>query len=230
MNSVAAFHKAGKEIPVAVLTMTIDRVQELLRKFGVETTQKMLPTQAVFHERKQYTLSEVLDGFVSGKNDFIGNSAPIACVPKAFSFEDEVLSSPMPTTAPMKKLGKPLTEVFEEEERERERARRINEKRLVQEEAIRVSRLKARQKAREEGINPFDACLEEENNKEILVGPQSSLQSEAECLDNKGMEDSFDLNITYIVEPHVDRTMLWVTDKFGARREYYRTRFTKVSL
>ena len=45
------------------------------------------------------------------------------------------------------------------------------------------------------------------------------------CLDNIGMEDRFDLGITYLCEKHKDPTMLWVYDKLGRKDEYLRGRF-----
>lgn len=48
---------------------------------------------------------------------------------------------------------------------------------------------------------------------------------EVVCVNNTGIEDKFDLGVTYVFEEHADEDMLWVTDKFGQRRESLKERF-----
>lgn len=45
------------------------------------------------------------------------------------------------------------------------------------------------------------------------------------CLNNSGAEDKFDVGVEYVFEVHRDKGMLWVYDKFGEKREYFRERF-----
>jgi predicted DNA-binding WGR domain protein len=45
------------------------------------------------------------------------------------------------------------------------------------------------------------------------------------CLDNSGMEDKFDKNISYVCEPHPDADLIYVYDKFGNKGEFLVERF-----
>jgi predicted DNA-binding WGR domain protein len=47
-------------------------------------------------------------------------------------------------------------------------------------------------------------------------------------LDNKFGEKLFDEGIEYVFENHADKTMLWVYDKFGEKRECFKERFRLV--
>ena len=48
---------------------------------------------------------------------------------------------------------------------------------------------------------------------------------EAVCVNNTGMQDSFDIGVTYIFDKHEEENMLWVTDNLGSRREVLKERF-----
>jgi hypothetical protein len=48
---------------------------------------------------------------------------------------------------------------------------------------------------------------------------------EAVCVNNTGMQDSFDVGVTYIFDKHEEEDMLWVTDNLGTRREVLKERF-----
>jgi len=54
---------------------------------------------------------------------------------------------------------------------------------------------------------------------------RSTPLDEVVCVNNTGMEDKFDLGVTYVFEAHDDADMLWVTDKAGQRRESLKERF-----
>jgi len=45
------------------------------------------------------------------------------------------------------------------------------------------------------------------------------------CANNIGMEEKFDVGVEYVAEPHDDKTLIWVYDKFGQKGEYFRDRF-----
>ena len=47
------------------------------------------------------------------------------------------------------------------------------------------------------------------------------------CINNAGMEESFDQGISYIVESHPDHDMVWAYDKFGVKQEVFAERFEK---
>ena len=59
--------------------------------------------------------------------------------------------------------------------------------------------------------------------------PDEPEESEMVCRDNSGMVEQFDEGVTYVCERHADKTMLWVYDKFGEKREVFRERFKKAS-
>jgi hypothetical protein len=48
---------------------------------------------------------------------------------------------------------------------------------------------------------------------------------EAVCVNNTGMQDSFDIGVTYVFDKHEEEDMLWVTDNLGTRREVLKERF-----
>ena len=47
----------------------------------------------------------------------------------------------------------------------------------------------------------------------------------AVCLDNKGIEEFYDMDVEYVFEIHADESMIWVYDKFGEKRECFCARF-----
>jgi len=50
----------------------------------------------------------------------------------------------------------------------------------------------------------------------------------AVCLDNNGLVEGFDVGVEYVFEPHADKEMLWVYDRFGERKACFRERFKLV--
>ena len=48
------------------------------------------------------------------------------------------------------------------------------------------------------------------------------------CLNSTGIENQFDQDIEYVGETHPDKSMLWVYDKIGEKREVFNARFKKV--
>jgi hypothetical protein len=63
-------------------------------------------------------------------------------------------------------------------------------------------------------------------DEEVAPDPIVENDQEATCIDNAGMEESFDLNITYLVDIlHKDPDMIWVIDKQGTRVECFKNRF-----
>ena len=59
-------------------------------------------------------------------------------------------------------------------------------------------------------------------------GPHPSEDVEVKCVDDSGIDDRFDLGISYIAETHVDADMIWVFDKLGNKGEFFKNRFQKV--
>ena len=68
---------------------------------------------------------------------------------------------------------------------------------------------------------PWTLPREEDTSDE-----RAAPQDEVTCLNNTGMEDHFDVGITYVFEEHPDdEDMLWVTNKLGQRQEVLKERF-----
>jgi len=51
---------------------------------------------------------------------------------------------------------------------------------------------------------------------------------EVVCVNNLGMEDSFDEEVTYVAEKHPDSDMIYVYDRNGEKRECFKERFKKL--
>jgi hypothetical protein len=47
------------------------------------------------------------------------------------------------------------------------------------------------------------------------------------CIENTGMEDFFNLGVSYLGEPHQDKNFYWVYDKLGVKRECSTFRFRR---
>jgi hypothetical protein len=56
---------------------------------------------------------------------------------------------------------------------------------------------------------------------------ETSKDWEVKCLNNIGMEDSFNEDVTYIAERHQDDDMIFVWDKNGEKKECFKERFSK---
>jgi len=54
---------------------------------------------------------------------------------------------------------------------------------------------------------------------------QKAFSNVAVCVDNTGIEDKFDEGIEYLCEPHSQKDMIYVYDRFGNKAEYLRKRF-----
>ena len=50
----------------------------------------------------------------------------------------------------------------------------------------------------------------------------------AVCLDNNGLSEGFDVGVEYVFEPHAEKGMLWVYDRFGERKACFKERFKLV--
>jgi hypothetical protein len=62
--------------------------------------------------------------------------------------------------------------------------------------------------------------------KETKKEPKKEASNEVICINNAGMEDRFDIGVSYLFERHrSDDTMLWVVDKLGEKRECFKERF-----
>ena len=57
------------------------------------------------------------------------------------------------------------------------------------------------------------------------VPPPEPDPDELVCTDNAGMEEEFDVGITYVVEPHKDSSMIWAYDRYGEKKACLRERF-----
>jgi len=61
-------------------------------------------------------------------------------------------------------------------------------------------------------------CFDESSNVE---------PDELICTDNTGCSEQFDVGISYVVEKHTVKDMLWAYDKNGIKTAIFRTRFMK---
>ena len=174
---------AKKALPTVILAKALDTVSKMLQGGMPEWTRRSLSKMTFSHNGQEYGTDAIISGFLDG----------------SLTFEGLVVERDA-NSAPLKKLGKPLSEVFAEEDEEKAMARRMN--------AARVH-VKA---------------------KKSFPLAEALVQAEAECLDNIGMEECFDKGITYIVETHIRKDMLWAIDRFGERRECFRERFSAVMI
>jgi predicted DNA-binding WGR domain protein len=53
---------------------------------------------------------------------------------------------------------------------------------------------------------------------------------EVECINNLGLEDKFDVGVTYVAEHHDDKDLYWVYDKLGEKQSVFVERFKKVGI
>jgi len=76
-----------------------------------------------------------------------------------------------------------------------------------------------------EDIESTDELKVEYSNYIKNLNKHEIKSGEAKCVDNKGIEDLFDVGVVYIYEGYKEEDMVWVYDRFGNRGEYFKDRF-----
>jgi hypothetical protein len=67
------------------------------------------------------------------------------------------------------------------------------------------------------------------DEKQLAAPPESMPEGDFEvtCKDSFGLEDKFDEGVDYLAESHLDKTMLYVYDRAGLKRECFARRFVR---